>query len=91
MDLVIDAQGGIKCVYSEAIPLQELGAIAIRRASHVEPDALGMWCVDLAPVGGPSLGPFDRRSQALDVEKSWLETNWLTRTRSQNASPLHPS
>jgi hypothetical protein len=77
MDLVIDAQGLIRCIYSEAIPLQELGGMVIRRASQVEPDAQGCWWADLAPVGGPSLGPFDRRSQALGAETVWLET-WLT-------------
>ena len=77
MELVIDAQGRMLCIYSEAIPLQELGAMVIRRASHVEPDAQGCWWADLAPVGGPSLGPFDRRSLALDAETVWLET-WLT-------------
>jgi hypothetical protein len=76
MDLVIDAQGTIKCVYGEAIPLQRLGHAAIRRASHVEPDAQGRWWADLAPVGGPSLGPFHQRSQALDAEKAWLD-DWL--------------
>ena len=34
MNLVIDAQGGIKCVYGEAIPLHELGEMVIRRASQ---------------------------------------------------------
>ena len=41
MDLVIDGRGGITCVYGEDIPLQELGNVTIRRASHVEPDTQG--------------------------------------------------
>jgi len=73
MNLVIDAQGDITCIYGEAIPLHELGMLTIRRGSHVEPDDDGKWHADLAPVGGPVLGPFDRRSQALDAEKDWLE------------------
>jgi hypothetical protein len=28
---------------------------------------------DLSPVGGTKLGPFDRRSEALDAERVWLE------------------
>ena len=76
MDLVIDKQGEIHCVYGEAIPLEKLGEIVIGRASHVEPDSQGRWCADLAPVGGPVLGPFPRRSQALVAEQAWLE-RWL--------------
>ena len=30
-----------------------------------------------APVGGPVLGPFDRRSEALEAERAWLEAHWL--------------
>jgi hypothetical protein len=43
------------------------------KASHVEPDVQGSWWADLAPTGGPKLGPFLRRSDALDAERQWLE------------------
>jgi hypothetical protein len=78
MLLVIDARGTVRCVYDEAIDLSCLGALSIRRASHVEPDAEGRWWAELAAVGGPRLGPFERRSQALDAERAWLEDRWLT-------------
>ncbi|MBI3411447.1 MAG: hypothetical protein HY040_24225 [Planctomycetes bacterium] len=77
MDLVIDAQGMIRCLYGEAIALHRLGEMSIQRASHVEPDTIGRWWADLKPVDGPILGPFLQRSQALDAESAWLETNWL--------------
>ena len=77
MDLVINSHGAVTCVYGEAIPLQQLGDVAIRRASHVEPDVQGRWWADLAPVGGPALGPFNQRSQALDAERIWLD-HWLS-------------
>jgi hypothetical protein len=77
MQLVIDPGGMIHCIYSEEIDLGVLGSLAIRRASHVEPDSKGFWLADLAPVGGPVLGPFQRRGQALDAETAWLEINWL--------------
>jgi hypothetical protein len=35
--------------------------------------------VDLSPVSGPTLGPFQNRSEALAAERSWLLTNWLGR------------
>jgi len=31
------------------------------------------WAADLAPVGGPVLGPFARRADALAAEVAWLK------------------
>ena len=72
MDLVFSPTGQVRCVYDEAIDLAQLGELSIRRASHVEPDDQGRWWADLAPVEGPKLGPFDRRSSALAAELAWL-------------------
>ena len=77
MQLVIDAQGGIRCVYSETVDLARLGRMTIARGSHVEPDRNGQWHADLSPVSGPRLGPFDKRSEALAAEVRWLDTHWL--------------
>src|SRR5204862_146914 len=77
MQLLIDPKGEVRCLYGEAIDLAALGPLTIRRASHVEPDVQGRWWADLAPDGGPKLGPFDRRTQALDAERVWLEAQWL--------------
>jgi hypothetical protein len=84
MDLVIDAQGLVRCVYAETIDLSTLGPCRIVRASHVEPDAAGCWWADLGPVSGPKLGPFDRRSLALAAETAWLAQHWLA------LSPANP-
>jgi len=73
MTLRIMPDGRLRCIYGEEIDLGTIGTIEIRRASHVEPDAEGRWKVDLTPVGGPLLGPFDRRSEALAAERAWLE------------------
>ena len=73
MMLVIRPAGRVECLYDEAIDLAVLGTVSVRRASHVEPDTEGRWWADLAPVEGPKLGPFDRRSSALEAEKDWLE------------------
>ncbi len=79
MNLIIGPDGQIRGVYGEEFDLAVLGPPQITRASHVEPDAQGRWLADLAPVGGPVLGPFDRRTDALNAEVAWLEANWLTR------------
>jgi len=78
MRLVIDRAGTVRCVYAEAIDLSALGTPSIRRASHVEPDEQGRWWADLAPVGGPRLGPFPSRTPALDAERAWLDEHWLS-------------
>ncbi len=77
MELVIHPGGVVRCVYDEAIDLAQLGRMTVERASHVEPDADGQWLADLAPVGGPVLGPFPRRSAALAAEVAWLRMHWL--------------
>jgi len=77
MTLVIERDGTVRCLYDEAIDLSLLGIVSIARASHVEPDEVGQWWADLSPMGGPQLGPFIRRSEALAAEQQWLETNWL--------------
>lgn len=77
MQLIVSVTGRVRCVYDEVIPLASLGRLAIRRASHVEPDSSGRWFADLAPVGGPMLGPFPRRSDALAAERTWLDLSDL--------------
>jgi hypothetical protein len=72
MELVVDAAGDVRCIYDEGIDLRELGALKITRASHVEPDQDGNWLADMGPVGGPVMGPFGTRSEALAAERAWL-------------------
>jgi hypothetical protein len=79
MDLIVGTDGSVHCLYDEAIDLEELGALKIRRVSHVEPTADGQWTADLSPTDGPRLGPFRRRSEALDAEREWLGANLLNR------------
>jgi len=81
MQLVIKRGGAVRAIYSEEIDLATLGSPAISRASHVEPTTDGHWTADLSPLGGPVLGPFPARSQALQAEYEWLERHWLTPDR----------
>ncbi|MCY2990732.1 MAG: hypothetical protein NTY19_23065 [Planctomycetota bacterium] len=77
MQLVISPNGIARCLYGEDLDLQTLGQVTIARGSHVEPDDHGQWWADMAPVSGPRLGPYIRRSEALQAEVLWLEAHWL--------------
>jgi hypothetical protein len=72
MELVVGVEGGVRCIYDEALDLREIGKLQITRASHVEPDAEGYWWADMGPSGGPVLGPFRSRTEALGAERWWL-------------------
>lgn len=77
MQLVISPAGVVNCVYTDELNLASFGALEIRRGSYVEPDSNGNWHVSLVPVQGPELGPFSKRSLALQAEITWLEEHWL--------------
>jgi hypothetical protein len=76
MKLYIAPNGECQGIYDETLELRSLGRSQISRASHVEPTQDGHWTADLAPVGGPMLGPFPSRSQALSAEIVWL-SKWI--------------
>ena len=78
MQLVIHPNGSIRCLYTEAIDLHQLGSPTMTRASVVDPDKAGRWWCDLAVIDGPTLGPFPLRSDALRAESAWLAWHWLT-------------
>ena len=84
MDLVVSADGVARCIYDEALDLREIGKLQITRASHVEPDRDGFWWADMGPSGGPVLGPYGSRSEALGAERAWL----LGQGRFARRSPL---
>ena len=76
--VVIDPDGRVRFIWSDELAgLLALGTPEVRRGSHVEPTPAGQWEADLAPVGGPKLGPFTLRSEALQAETEWLTENWL--------------
>jgi len=77
MHMIVTPDGTVRAIYGEEIPLEEFGRLEITRASTVEPTPDGQWLVDLAPVGGPKLGPFGRRSVALRAEVAWLTARGL--------------
>ena len=73
MQLIVQPDGQVRCLYDDLIDLTSLGLVKIRRASHVEPDGYGNWWADLFPCDGPRLGPFPSRRKALRAEVDWLE------------------
>lgn len=88
MDLIIDGNGEVTCIYDEMLDLTALGQPIIVRASHVEPDVRGFWWADLGPVEGPQLGPFNLRSQALEAERRWLEEHWLFARKQRDSTEM---
>lgn len=77
LQVLLQRDGTLHFVYGELVDLSSVGALHISRASHVEPDLRACWTADLSLVGGPVLGSFLQRSQALDAERAWLNTNLL--------------
>ncbi|MFH5804353.1 hypothetical protein [Alienimonas sp. DA493] len=76
-ELFIDSDGTARGLYGELIDADLIGSCQIARASHVEPHPGGGWTADLSPSGGPVLGPFPLRSDALTAEADWLTRNLL--------------
>jgi hypothetical protein len=72
--IFVRPDGTIEFLYEDGLrSLLELGQATITRASHVEPTLDGRWTADLSPRGGPVLGPFTLRQEALDAEREWIE------------------
>lgn len=74
-EIIVAPNGMLRFIYDDDIAsmLQDVEALSIARASHVEPlpDG-GGWTADMKPVGGPILGPYATRSEALVEEVNWL-------------------
>ena len=77
MILSITPKGDIRGIYTDDFPWLELGKALVQRASHVEPDHLGLWWADLGLSTGPKLGPFAKRADAIAAEVAWLEKHRL--------------
>lgn len=77
--IVVEATGRLRFIWDDTLAgIAELGETEVRRASHVEPTGGNRWTgwnADLAPVGGPSLGPFATHGAAIRAEREWLTAN----------------
>jgi hypothetical protein len=68
--------GKVRFIYDDRLHgLMGLGKAEIRRVSHVEPTPDGQWEANM--VGGPILGPFPLRADALKAEIAWLDAHQL--------------
>lgn len=82
MIIIIEPSGQVRMIYDDdLVILTKEGQTKIIRASHVEPDFAGNWYADMSPVGGPKLGPFKLRNEALREEVAWLEANGIPSTQ----------
>jgi hypothetical protein len=70
--------GTLEFVYhDEFVDLLREGDADVDRASRIEPWGKngGKWYAEI--FGGPTLGPFDLRGEALAAEVDWIERNRL--------------
>jgi hypothetical protein len=76
-EVIVEPNGMVRFIYDDdlASVMQDVGSLSVARASHVEPTSDGRWSADMSPVGGPMLGPFDTRSEALTREVDWLNAH----------------
>ena len=87
MELVVGVNGGVRCIYDEALDLQELWKLQITRASHAEPDSDGICRVDLGPPGGPVLWPFGAGWGVVGVEEERYACLDIDRQCPENKPP----
>lgn len=74
LDILVGPDGEVRFVHDDDLAVAFADEQTdTRRASHVEPDGKGGWTADMLPVGGPVLGPFARRDEALAAEIAWLK------------------
>ena len=77
MILSISRSGEVRAIYQDDFDWRSLGRPLIQRASQVEPDPRGLWFANLSLSGGPKIGPFVRRADAIAAEVAWLEKHRL--------------
>lgn len=74
---MIDKEGTTKQIYNDDFVILALKVERIKRASSVEllHERSQQWKADMFLSGGPVLGPYRRRDEAIKAEIDWLERN----------------
>ena len=78
LTVLVTEEGDVIYVYNPLIDsiFRDSGFKGVpKRASSVEPIDDSNWEADLSRVGGPVLGPFSSRDEAVDAELEWLNEN----------------
>ena len=74
----IAKDGTLRFIYDETLsPLLTTGPATVQRASFLTEQENGEWMGNLAPVQGPTIGPFPTRALAIQAEREWIEKHWL--------------
>lgn len=86
MNFIFEGTGDFRFIFDDTLSeiAQEVGSVSVKRASHVEPaeaDGKVNWYADMAPVGGPFLGPYKTRADALLAERTWLVERHIPKPR----------
>jgi len=77
-EIAVTTDGRLRFIWTDELSeLIHVGTPTIKRASDVEPLPDGRWIADLSRCGGPVLGPFWKRNEALAAEAAWLRANRL--------------
>jgi hypothetical protein len=71
--LVIDADGNVRAVYSDVLPLRELGKISVERASTVEFDPERQVWTATEVATGATIGEGESREGVIAQEIAMLE------------------
>jgi hypothetical protein len=82
-DFIVDTDGTLRTIYDDELIrlVRSVGLVTVSRASAVEPADGGGWTADMANVGGPVLGPFDTRREALKAEVEWIMAHGIPAVR----------
>lgn len=76
--LLIEGNGDLKCLWTDKIPLTNLGAVSVERASNVEFDSTnGTWFVKLAGTDEIIGKGYTKRKDAIDFEVEYLNKTLL--------------
>jgi hypothetical protein len=86
--IIIRPNGTAEWVHADELNfLKAASPTSTRRVSDVEPEG-DSWTADMHRIGGPLLGPFLTREEALRAERLWLDIEYF-KCRDGDAEQLY--